>query len=342
MDDLPRLRVPGGVVLHRLERRELAQRAAGELGAEHQSLEARDQRVAPEHGHEPGNAGAGQLAEAAVVAGAHAQRGEVVHRLAERVLQNVPARSDLGHAQLPRVERLLHPGALVAEVPLGGGRRARRPVRRPDDDVHAQLPLLARLQQDVIGNAATVDRAAAREDHLRPAESFAIGEHELVVRIVELGRHRLRQRLRVARVSEREVPLLDRDDVREVGAELDPELQLHRLGRLVLEDDVILHSFADEALTLDRDRVERQLVRARIAQEERSREVVDGPRREEERPLAVDRQLEAGEKSRVVREQAVRRVDEIADLVGDAERGAVEDAKVGHYDGVRRMRPPEA
>ena len=73
---------------------------------------------------------------------------------------------------------------------------------------------------------------------------------------------RVGQRLRAARVAEREVPLLDGDDVCEVGAELDPDADVELLRRHVRERDVILHPVADEALALDRHRVEREIRRS--------------------------------------------------------------------------------
>ncbi len=293
VDDLARLGVPRRVVGDRLQRRELAERAARELGPEQQRLQRRDQRVAPEHRHEPRHAGGRQLPRAAALAGLHLQRRQVVHRLSEGVPELVPRRLHPRHVHLPCVERLAHARTLLAEVTVDAARRTRRPPGAAGDHVDTQLPPLPRLQLHVVGDAARRRRPALGQDHLRAAEAVTVGEEVLVAVAVELRLDRLRQRLRVRRVAEREVPFLHREDVREVGAELDADGQLERRHRLVLQHEVVLHAVADETLAADGDRVERQRVRQRVAQEERGGEVLDGAGREEQRPLAVDRQARA-------------------------------------------------
>ena len=332
VDDLARLGVPGRVVRGRLQRRQLAERAARELRPEQQRLQRRDQRVAPEHRHEPRHAGGRQLPRAAALAGLHLQRRQIVHRLSEGVPELVPGRLHPRHVHLPCVERLAHARTLLAEVAVDAARRtqARLPVAA-GDHVDPQLPPLPRLQLHVVGDAARRRRPALGQDHLRAAEAVAVGEEVLVAVAVELRLDRFRQRLRVRRVAEREVPLLHGEDVREVGAELDPDRQLERRHRLVLQHEVVLHAVADEALAADGDRVERQRVRQRVAQEERGGEVLDGAGREEQRPLAVDRQAQPREKARVVGEQPVRRLADVAELVGDAERRAFENGELRHY-----------
>jgi hypothetical protein len=104
VDDLPRLRVELRIVLGRLEVREHLERAAGELRPEQQRLQARDQRVPPEYGHEPRHPGRGQRAEAV----ADPQRGEVGNRTRERMVQVVPRRAQLWDAELPGGQRLAY------------------------------------------------------------------------------------------------------------------------------------------------------------------------------------------------------------------------------------------
>ena len=137
--------------------------------------------------------------------------------------------------------------------------------------------------------------------------------------------HRGRQRLRALRVAEREVVLLDREDVREVGGQLERQLEGERLHRLVLDDDPVLHALADEAVPDDRDRVLRQPVGERVAQVERRREVLDLAVGEEQRLLAVERQAQKREEARVVGEEALRLAVDVAALVADAEGRALED-----------------
>ena len=105
-------------------------------------------------------------------------------------------------------------------------------------------------------------------------------EDELVRLRVEARLDERGQRRRVQRVAEREVVLLHRQDVREVRAELEPELERDRLHPLVAHDDLVLHPVADEALALDREHVLRQVAGERVAEEERGREVLArGPTR---------------------------------------------------------------
>ena len=267
---------------------------------------------------------------ARVVRRAHAQRREVVHRLPERLAQVVPRGADLRDAQLPGGDRFADPRALLAEVALDHLRRTIPAAVRAEADVDAQRPRLPRRERDVVADPVPVRVAALREDHLRPAEPVGVDEHELVVLLVVRGRDRARQRLRVRRIAEREVPLLDRDDVGEVRGQRQLEPELERLRRLVRQLDVILHPVADEPLALDQHRVERQAVRERVAEKVRGREVLDGAGREQQGPLAVDRELEPREKARVVGEEPVRRVAHVAELVADAEGGAFEDRLLRH------------
>ena len=50
------------------------------------------------------------------------------------------------------------------------------------------------------------------------------------------------------RVAEGEVVLLDADDVREVGSEVELDRERERRAGLVADDDVVLEAVADEAV----------------------------------------------------------------------------------------------
>ena len=130
-------------------------------------------------------------------------------------------------------------------------------------------------------------------------------------------------------MPEREVVLLDGEDVREVGADLERELELDGMLRVVHDDDVLLHAVADEAVAPDREHVLLEPAGDGVPEEEGGRVVLDLVRRELERPLAVDREDPAREKARVVREEAHHRVDDVSALVRDAERRAFQDRE-GH------------
>ena len=81
VQDLARLGVDRGVVLTRLERRERIEGCDRELRAEQHRLQARNQCVAPEDGHEPRHSGGRKHPEAAVRP--HPQRRQVGDRPGE-------------------------------------------------------------------------------------------------------------------------------------------------------------------------------------------------------------------------------------------------------------------
>jgi len=91
VDDLPGLGVRLGVVLLRLERRERDERVARELGPEEERLQARDQRVPSEHGHEPRHARGEELPVGRFVV--EAERREVGDRAVERGDERIPRRA---------------------------------------------------------------------------------------------------------------------------------------------------------------------------------------------------------------------------------------------------------
>ncbi len=156
---------------------------------------------------------------------------------------------------------------------------------------------------------------------------------------VVADRRERRKRLRALRVAEREVVLLHRHDVREVGAELEAELERDGFQRLVLERDVVLHPVAYEAQARDRDLVLVEPAGQRVAHVEGGRVVLDLRRGEQERPRFVDPQLQLGEEARVLGEEPGRPAVEVADVVADAERRAFEDRQ-RHWSS-RTMRTAE-
>ena len=138
-----------------------------------------------------------------------------------------------------------------------------------------------------------------------------------------------RERRRPDRVAEGEVVLLDGQDVCEVRAQLEGDVERERLHALVLDNDQVLHALADEPVPRDRDGVVRQPPNRRVAEVERRGEVLDDSGREQQRLRAVHGQAEQREEARVVGEEALRLAVDVAALVADAERRAFED-RVGH------------
>ena len=121
VDDLAGLGIDRGIVLARLQVGQHLERSAGELRAEQQGLQARDQRVAAEDRHEPGHAGGGQAARADAARAAHPQRREVGDGLGERVAQLVPRRAEavrVLHGELAGADEAAARARLVPELRL--------------------------------------------------------------------------------------------------------------------------------------------------------------------------------------------------------------------------------
>ena len=143
------------------------------------------------------------------------------------------------------------------------------------------------------------------------------------------------------RVAEGEVVLLDADDVREVGPEVQLDGERERGARLVADDHVILEAVADEPVSCDREGVLLEPARERVAGVEGGREVLDPARREQERTCAVDRERERREKARVVRVEPTQPAADVAELVTDAEGRALEDGQ-RHAAATRSLRTTRA
>ena len=339
--DLAWLGVDGRVFLFRLQLGQHLEGRACQLGAEHKRLQARDDRVAPENGHEPRHPCAGEPADARMVR-LHPQGREVGDRLAERVRQGVPRRSELRYPQLPGGERVADATDLLTEAAVGEPWRDELAVRKRDD-LDVEAPALARLQREMELHRGAVNLAALGEDHLRLQREIAVvGDQELVALLVVVVRPGLRERLRAKRITEREVVVLHGEDVREVRRDLELEVELDGLHPLVLHGERVLHPVADEALTPDRQHVLLQAAREWVAHEERGREVLDLVRGEQERTQAVDREPEARQETGVLGEETFALVVEVADLVTDTEGRAFEDSQLsGHQLSLRSIRPPE-
>ena len=124
---------------------------------------------------------------------------------------------------------------------------------------------------------------------------------------------------------------LDRDDVGEVGGELEIDVERQLRHALVAEGEVLGHARADEPLAADRERVGGNPRRGRVAEVVRRAEVVDRARGQEQRALAVEQQPAAREHARVVGEHALGADADVADVVADHERRAVEDRQHAHH-----------
>ena len=253
------------------------------------------------------------------------QGGQVRDRLVEGVAQHVPVRGQAGELHRPRLERGLDAASLRPEAQLDEIRGAYLSLER-HDDVDPHVPCLVRSERDRESHEPVLAFAATREHDLgAPASAVALGEHDLAGLRVEIRVCAGRQAGRVERVAEREVVLLDADDVREVGAELDLHREGDRSPGLVAEDQVVLEPMADEPVPRDREDVLSEPTDERVARVEGGGEVLHLARGEKQRTVPVHRHGERREESRVVRVEAAGPVAQVAELVADAERRPLED-----------------
>ena len=84
----------------------------------------------------------------------------------------------------------------------------------------------------------------------------------------------------MGRIAEGEVVLLDREDVSEVGGELDRDVEGDLGVREVHDDEVVLQVVGHEALEADQQVLGVPPARRPVAQEERRSEVLDLARRD--------------------------------------------------------------
>src|SRR5439155_8739335 len=200
-----------------------------------------------------------------------------------------------------------------------------------------ERPLLPRLELDGEMRAPAVDlERLRREEDLRPSRiPVARGEDEAFLRLVRVCLGLRRQGPRVERVAEREVVLLDREDVCEVRGELDLDRERERPGGVAAHDHEVLHALADVAGAGDRHLVPAEAAGDRVSDEERGGERLALNRREEERPDAVHGQDAAREEAGVLGEETRGPSVNVPPLVADAERRAVQDRKRHEEDDSR-------
>src|SRR5437588_12330450 len=172
--------------------------------------------------------------------------------------------------------------------------------------------------------------------------SSDLRDQELVAFLVVVVGPRIRQRFRSQGIAERKVVILDGEDIREIVRDLELEVELHRLHALVLHGERVLHALADEPLTSNREGVVVEPAGQGVSHEERGGEVLDLVGGEQQRTLAVDRQPKAREEPSGLGEETLTFCVEVAELVADAEGGALEYSQLArHQLSARSIRPPE-
>ena len=317
VEDLARLLLRLGVVLLALEGREGAQRLDRELGRQRQRLVRGDERVAPEGSAEPGDAGADDR----VVVELDAQRVKVADRLVEDLLEDPVVAREARRARPVHLR-------LVAER-LGAAREGQPRAAALDAGEHRHHAHFERRL--AIGRETELeDGPVVGEIPRRRVE----GDDGLVVRPAEAlvreddgapfdARGLLPAALRPVRAA-------DLEDVREVGREVDDDLDVADAPEKVREDDLLGEAAVEDLAAPHVQevlRVVEQLLAAEVAQHEIDL-VVGRVRRLGAQPHGVagaDRELVVGEKARVLVEEpqlARARGGDVALLVGHEERRA--------------------
>ena len=299
MDDLARLGVDRRVVVDRLQLGQHLERAAGELGAEEQRLQRRDQRVPAEDGHEPRHpgrraAGRGRRCRRACAArrgprptgrtraraGPRSPRS-CGTRSCQAVSESCTRASSSPNRCAPDRSRDLPP--LVRR----SGRRRSSASQRPRGSSSTRSGSCRRRPRPACENA---DLRARAPSPGRPARTGLCASSKTGGAGSGSGFARIG-------VAEREVVLLDREDVGEVAGDLERELERDRLDGHVLDRDPVLHRRRRRtARGRSRPSPARALGRERVAQVEGGREVLDLPGREQERRRAVHRSAESSER----------------------------------------------
>jgi hypothetical protein len=265
---------------------ERAQRGRRELGGERKRLQARENAVATEHGHEPWETCCRKTAPARDE-GREAQRREIdeatpVGRLqrilvafdARRVVD--PALQVAPHTQ-PRALRALH---LLARCWIS---------ERHRDDIELGAPLVVGLDPDLEGEAVLVQPGRRRSGDLgRAAEGpTVVGEDELSGRDPRRVGSLLLERV------------FDLEQVGEIGARLETDAQVDRLVGMVENRQLLVEAVGDRSLA-DHGQLRVDVDGASAGDEEEAcLEVLKVVDRERIHPLPIERQHPLREKARV-------------------------------------------
>ena len=188
-------------------------------------------------------------------------------RLVVRVREVVPAGAELRDAQPPGGERLAHVQQLVAEPPLDEARRDALAVERRDDR-DLELPRLARPELDRVGHRVVPDVASLREDDLRPRRAVDIGEQELVLVLVVLGRRGGGSGgACIGSPSAKSCAFTERMSAKSLANSI-PTWNEIGLAAFVPDQDPVLHALTDEPAAEGGERVLRQAAREQVAEVE--------------------------------------------------------------------------
>jgi hypothetical protein len=347
VEDLAGLGVPPLVELGGLASRQHGQGLDRELRTEGHHLERGDQRVAPEQGAEPRDAGGDVPLGAA--GGLVDQQAQVRHGSRDGHVEELVVRVDLGRAALPGVVRaarfgVVDPGRLGEQLhrPVAGvGRVARRGPDQP-----AQLAALPGSERPgpvepqpatgILPVVARGDRLHRRRGLAEPQVGRSAAPVEPVVAERGSRREDRRRQERAALVA---LPAAHFEDVGPVDAQL--ELDVDRLRALRVIDDgqpLLEPAQRQRPVAPDPELAPGQVVErvdlvldvpvdARVGQLDRAPIVAAGRTLQEHRTNAADADLRARQQPGIaVVESQPARVDvDVAERVGEQEQVAVLD-----------------
>ena len=216
-------------------------RAGGEAGIDDHGLQRDDQRVTAEQGDEPGQAGGGDEDHVVHAFERQAECGHVLHALVVGAVELLVAGLDLQHGALPFVHAALVVGGGDGEAAVAGGADAPVAVDQVVGEVAG--PGLAGLHGDVEAEAAIgVDRGLAAAGH---ADDQAATEIPVAVDDAQLLARRRPDGLDAAAADD--AVALDLEDVGEVGADGDFEIETDRVEAVVGDFEMLLHAAVDLA-----------------------------------------------------------------------------------------------
>ena len=241
VQDAARVLVAEVVAARPLPQSQGHQRRPRELRRERQRLEAGEDAVAAEHGHEPRQAG-GRQVMAGQRDGREAQRREVDQAALVGPVQRVPVAGEPRRLVQPLLETALHVGARLLRVALVLGLGdAVAAGAAPGRHVQVGRPLCVRLHVGAERQPVVIDGTGCGGRHpgLAHVGLAAVAEHQPAVVDV-----------RVVLTLLLEV-VLDLEEVGEVRGCLDAHLDIHRLLVVIEDGQLLVEPIAHSALADD-------------------------------------------------------------------------------------------
>ena len=242
VQDLARLGVAVVVALLRLVLPQHLQRARGEFRIDDHRLQRDDQRVAAEQCHEPRQPGGGHEHHVVRALQRQPQGGHVLHTLIVATIEFLVAGIDLQHRALPLVHLA---GMIRCRAGMGAFPRRSDALRAIHEVVdQAAMPGLPGLQRDVEAQPPV-------GVHRRPAVAVAGADDHLAAEIlVAIGDAQHLPLLRPRRgdaAAPHDLVALHLEDVGEIGADRDLQVEANRILAVVGDLDILVQPAIDMA-----------------------------------------------------------------------------------------------